>query len=239
MSAMESAPGAHGPPAAGSLYDARRGIFYRKPAWRGWLHLVWFEASLVLGTLLLVRAHGPARVAAVAVYAASVTALFGVSDLYHRGNWSAAVSRRLQRADQAMILFLIAGTATPAFLLGMPGLLGRAGLIALWTLTLAAAAVRLVWIRAPERLAGAIFVGLGWIAGLALPGVWIHAGVAAGTLMLAGGLLYTAGAISYHRRRPDPCPAVFGYHEVFHAFVCAAAACQYIAIALFVTGAPR
>jgi hemolysin III len=236
---MESAPGAPGPPAAGSLYDARRGIFYRKPAWRGWLHLAWFEASLVLGTLLLVRAHGPARIAAVAVYAASVSALFGVSALYHRGNWSAAVSRRLQRADHAMIFFLIAGTATPAFVLGMPGPLGRAGLIVLWTLTLAAAAIRLVWMRAPERLAGAIFVGLGWVAGLALPGVWIHAGVAAGTLMLAGGLLYTAGAISYHRRRPDPCPAVFGYHEVFHAFVCAAAACQYIAIAMFVASGPR
>ena len=70
---------------------------------------------------------------------------------------------------------------------------------------------------------------------LGLPGVWLHAGAAAGVLMLSGGLLYTAGALSYHRRQPDPYPAVFGYHEVFHAFVCAAAACQYAAIALFLT----
>ena len=77
------------------------------------------------------------------------------------------------------------------------------------------------------------FVGLGWVAVLALPGVWTHAGAAAGVLMLVGGLLYTAGAVSYHRRRPDPYPAVFGYHEVFHACVCVAAACQYAAIALF------
>jgi hemolysin III len=64
--------------------------------------------------------------------------------------------------------------------------------------------------------------------------VWIHAGVAPGVLMLAGGLLYTAGALSYHRRWPDPYPSVFGYHEVFHAYVCAAAACQYLAIARFI-----
>jgi hemolysin III len=87
----------------------------------------------------------------------------------------------------------------------------------------------------PERVAGAIFVGLGWLASLALPGVWAHAGVAAASLMLAGGALYTAGALSYHRRRPDPCPSVFGYHEVFHAFVCAAATCQFVAIAVFIT----
>ena len=124
MSAMESAPAAPRPPRRGSLYDARRGIFYRKPTWRGWLHLLWFEASLVLGTLLLVRRARRARIVAVAVYSASVTALFGVSALYHRGNWSAAWSRRLQRADHAMIFFLIAGTATPAFLLATPGGLG-------------------------------------------------------------------------------------------------------------------
>jgi len=234
MTAMDSTPATPRPRAAHPLYDSRRGVFYVKPALRGWLHLVWFEASLVLGTLLLARAHGPTRIAAIAIYAASVSGLFGVSALYHRGNWTAAWSRRLQRADHAMIFFLIAGTATPAFLLAMPGWPGRACLIALWTLTLAAAVIHLTWMHAPERLVGGIFLGLGWVAGLALPGVWIHAGVAPAALMIAGGLLYTAGAISYHRRRPDPRPAVFGYHEVFHAFVCAAAACQYVAIALFI-----
>ena len=133
-----------------------------------------------------------------------------------------------------MIFFLIAGTATPAFLLTERGTFGLASLIAMWTLTLAAAAIHLAWMSAPELLVGATFVGLGWAAGLALPEVWIHAGVAPGVLMLAGGLLYTAGALCYHRRRPDPSPSVFGYHEVFHACVCAAAACQYLAIARFI-----
>jgi hemolysin III len=236
VTAMDPMPTAPAPPsAAGELYDARRGVWYVKPLLRGWLHLVWFAASLVLGTLLLARAHGAVRITALAIYAASVSAMFGISALYHRGNWTAAWSRRLQRLDHTMIFVLIAGTATPAFLLATSGTFRLACLVVMWALTAAAAAVRLAWMNAPELLAGSTFVGLGWVAVLALPDVWTHAGAAAGALMLAGGLLYTAGALSYHRRRPDPCPAVFGYHEVFHACVCAAAGCQYAAIALFLT----
>jgi hemolysin III len=133
-----------------------------------------------------------------------------------------------------MIFFLIAGTATPAFLLANRGPFGLVCLIVMWTLTLTAAAVHMAWMSAPEVVVGGTFVGLGWVAGLALPGVWIQAGVPPATLVLAGGLLYTAGAISYHRRRPDPYPSVFGYHEIFHAYVCAAATCQFAAIALFI-----
>jgi len=223
------------PVVADAFYDARRDVYYTKPVLRGWLHLLWFEASLVLGTLLLTRVHGVTRVSATAIYASSVTALFGVSALYHRGNWTAAWRRRLQRLDHAMIFLLIAGTATPAFLLASRGAFGVICLIVLWTLTLAAALIHMAQMNAPERVVGGTFIGLGWVASLALPGMWVHAGVAPALLMLAGGLLYMAGAISYHRRRPDPCPSVFGYHEVFHTYVCAAAACQYVAIALFVT----
>jgi hemolysin III len=205
-----------------------------KPLLRGWLHLIWFEVSLVLGTLVLARAHGGVRVTAMAVFSASVSAMLGVSALYHRGNWSTAWRGRLQRLDHAMIFVLIAGTATPAFLLATHGAVRMAGLIVIWTLTLTAAGIHLVRMNVPELLVGGTFVGLGWIAGLALPAVWLHSGAAAGALMLAGGLLYTAGALSYHRRWPNPRPAVFGYHEVFHVYVCAALACQYTAIAVFI-----
>jgi hemolysin III len=132
-----------------------------------------------------------------------------------------------------MIFFLIAGTATPAFLLAAPADAGLACLIVMWALTLAAVAVRLTRASAPEFVAGALFIGLGCAGGLALPWVWIHAGTVSGALLLAGGLLYIAGALSYHRRWPDPYPSVFGYHEVFHVYVCAAAVCQYVAIARF------
>jgi hemolysin III len=231
----DSAPAAPASPGADALYDARRGVYYTKPVLRGWLHLLWFGASLVLGTLLLARTHGATHVTAAAIYAASVSALFGVSALYHRGTWTDAWRRRLQRLDHAMIFFMIAGTATPAFLLAMRGDLGLACLIMIWALTLTAAAIHMIWMSGPERLIGAMFLGLGWLAGLALPEVWIHAGAAPGALMLAGGLLYTAGAISYHRRWLDRYPSVFGYHEVFHVYVCAAATCQFIAIALFIS----
>jgi hemolysin III len=171
---------------------------------------------------------------AIAVYSVSVSALFGFSALYHRGTWTAAWRQRLQRLDHAMIFFLIAGTATPAILLTVPAAFGLPCLIILWALTITAAAIHLAWMSAPELLVGTTFVGLGCAAGLALPWVWIHAGVAPAALMLAGGMLYLAGALSYHRRRPDPYPSVFGYHEVFHLYVCAAAACQYVAIARFI-----
>ncbi len=235
MSALPLPSNAPPAPAAApaAFYDAGRGVFYAKPALRGWLHLLWFEASLICGTLLLVVTHGTGRIASVAIYVGSVSALFGVSALYHRGNWGAVARRRLQRLDHMMIFLLIAGTATPTFVIATDGLYRTLCLSVLWGLTVTIAVVHFAWMGAPERLVGAAFVGLGWTAGLALPAVWIHAGVAPGVLMLLGGLLYTAGAISYHRRRPDPSPAIFGYHEVFHTYVCLAAACHYIAIAVF------
>jgi hemolysin III len=219
-------------PGGGTYYDARRDIYYTKPALRGWLHLLWFAASLVTGFLLLTRLRGGARISAGAIYATSVSGLFGASALYHRGNWTNAWRQRLQRLDHLMIFFLIAGTATPAFLIAMPGPLGLTCLIVVWTLAITAAAVHMAWMNAPELLVGGTFVGLGWVAGIAIPGVWMHAGAGAGLLVLAGGLLYTYGALCYRRRRPDPIPSVFGYHEVFHAYVCAAAGCQYAAMAL-------
>jgi hemolysin III len=205
-----------------------------KPLLRGWMHLAWFEASLVLGTLALSRMHGGLRITALAIFEVSVTAMFGVSALYHRGDWAATWRPRLQRLDHAMIFLLIAGTATPAFLLTTRGPFRIACLAAIWALTLTAGAIHMVWMDAPELLVGSTFIALGLVGGIALPAVWLHAGPTAGALLLAGGLLYIAGAISYRRRRPNPYPSVFGYHEVFHVFVCAAATCQFIAIALFI-----
>ncbi len=232
MTFADSTPDPACPPAAGPFYDARRDVYYTKPALRGWLHLLWFAASLVFGIILLTRARGGARITAGAIYAASVSALFGVSALYHRGNWTTAWRQRLQRLDHLMIFFLIAGTATPAFLIAMPGPLGLTGLIAVWTLAATAATVHMAWMNAPELIVGGTFVGLGWMAGVGVPSVWIHAGTTPGVLVLVGGVLYTVGALCYRRRRPDPYPSVFGYHEVFHAYVCAAAGCQYAAMAL-------
>lgn len=221
-------------PPTDQLYDARRRCYYEKPALRGWLHLALFQVSLVIGTLVLTQVHGAARIVTAAVYAATVSALFGTSALYHRGRWGERASRILQRLDHLMIFFLIAGTATPAFILGLPGPPGIIGACVLWGLTISAAVIHLFWMHAPEKLVGGTFISLGVAAGAALPAVWVHSGVPAGTLMLIGGALYIVGALAYHARWPDPAPSVFGFHEVFHTFVGLAAACQYVSIALFV-----
>jgi hemolysin III len=216
------------------LYDSGRDMYYAKPRLRGWMHLIWFEASLVLGTLLVATSHGATRILAAVIYSVCVSGLFGVSALYHRGNWGSVWCQRLQRLDHTMIFLMIAGSATPAFLVTVHGTYSAVCVAVLWGLTLTAVVIHWAWMDAPEVVVGATFVGLGWAAGLSLPSIWIHNGVAPAVLTLVGGLLYTAGAISYHRRRPDPSPAVFGYHEVFHAYVCGAAACQYVAVSLFI-----
>jgi hemolysin III len=218
---------------AALAYDARRDLFYSKPAWRGWTHLVCFVASLAGGVFLILTVRGAHRTGA-ATYAATVSGLFGASALYHRGNWRPRLRRLLQRVDHTMIFLLIAGTATPVFLVAVPGFLGRSMLAAIWALTGSAMLTHLIWMSAPEMLMGATFVALGSLGGVALPFIWIRAGVAAFVLFLAGGLVYLLGALLYHHRWPDPRPTVFGYHEVFHACVCVAAAAHYAAIALFV-----
>lgn len=215
------------------LYDTRRDLHYDKPRLRGWLHLVCFEASLVTGTLLIVTAQGARQTAIAAVYAAAVCGMFGASALYHRGRWQPGTRAWLQRLDHLMIFLMIAGTATAPMVLCVPSPYSWIGLALMWTLTLVAAGGRLARMHAPEWLAGAIFIGLGWAAGAAVPAVWMHAGVGPAVLLIVGGLLYSVGALAYHYRRPDPVPAVFGYHEVFHLFVSLAAACQYVAIACF------
>jgi hemolysin III len=189
--------------AAGFL-DARRGIYYAKPAWRGWLHLICFGMSLAAGTLLVASTHGTERITSGAIYATSVSAMFGVSALYHRGTWTEAWRRRMQRLDHVMIFFLIAGTATPVLLLAMPGTFGLAWLIVVWTLAGAAAAIHLRWMSAPELLVGATFGGLGWAAGLALPGVWIHAGAGPAGLVPASARCIPPGRCAIAAAVPTP-----------------------------------
>jgi len=215
-------------------YDAANGVDYPRPRLRGVLHQVSFAVSLVAAPLLLTVAHGTTAKIAAGVYAASVTGMFAASALYHRVNWQDTARRRLQRLDHAMIFILIAGTYTPILLLRMPKPYGPIGLCVVWGLALAGLVVHMVWLDAPERLIGGIYLGLGWLAVPALP-LLLHRIVPAGlALLAAGGLLYTLGALGYHRRRPNPAPNVFGFHEVFHTFVSAAVACHYLAIAIVV-----
>ena len=205
-----------------------------KPLWRGWIHLVWFELSLIAGTWLIVVANTATEIVAVSIYAASLSGLLGASALYHRGTWTPAVHRRLQRLDHLMIFVLFAGTATPVFLLAEPGLAGLVSLIVMWTMTAIASSIHQIWLHAPDWVITVAFIGLGVTAAFAVPGLRTNGGLAATVLILVGTLVYIIGGISFHFKRPDPVPHIFGYHEVFHACVGIAATLQFIAIAMLV-----
>jgi hemolysin III len=217
------------------MAEAARRLPLPKPRLRGVLHQWAFFASLALGALLVIFAPGGRGTLAAAIYAVSVAALFGVSALYHRIDWASAVSRRrMRRLDHTMIFVLIAGSYTPFALLALDGPVATVILIAVWAGAAAGALMKLLWIDAPKWLVAGTYVALGWVAVAAFPGLIEELGVAPTLLVAVGGVLYTLGALVYALRRPDPAPAVFGYHEVFHALVIAAAAVQYVAVAFFV-----
>jgi hemolysin III len=205
-----------------------------KPKFRGVFHEYAFPVALVAGAALVIAApDGRAKIAA-AIYAFSLAALLGVSALYHRVNWQRPARRRwVRRLDHSMIFLLIAGTVTPFALLVLHGAFANAILIAVWAGAAVGIVVEVVWIDAPKWVTALVYVCVGWIGALAFPAIAIDAGIGAAALIAIGGVLYTTGAVVYARERPDPNPAVFGYHEIFHVLVLGAAAAHFAAIAIY------
>jgi hemolysin III len=205
-----------------------------KPKLRGVSHEWAFFISLFFGAALILLAPTPRATLAAAIYAVSLSALFGTSALYHRVTWKRPNVRLwMRRLDHSMIFFLIAGTYTPFALLALHGTLATAILVVVWTGAVAGAIVEMIWIEHPKWASVLIYMSLGWVAVAAFPSLWSSLGVAGAMLLVAGGALYTAGAIVYAIQRPNPNPAIFGYHEVFHLFVIAAAVAHFSAIAFF------
>lgn len=205
-----------------------------KPRLRGVLHEAAFFVALVVGVLLVIYADGTRASLAAAVFAGSVVAMLGASALYHRVTWSVRARPWMRRLDHAGIYLLIAGTYTPVGLLTLRGTMREVVLSVVWIGAAAAILMKFVWVGAPKWLSAVTGVALGWAGVAAMPQVARHAGVTAVVLLGIGGLAYTVGAVVYARRRPDPVPAVFGYHELFHALTLVAVTCQYVAIAFFV-----
>jgi hemolysin III len=198
------------------------------------LHQAAFPVSLVVGTLLIVGADGGRRRAAAAVFAGSVAACFGASALYHRVTWTPRLRRWMRRIDHAGIYLLIAGTYTPVCLLVLSGAWRVVVLVLVCVGAGAAIVLKFAWVEAPKWVAAAFGTALGWAGVAILPQLATRLNPAAVALLGVGGLAYTAGAIIYARRRPNPLPSVFGYHEFFHALTLVGVACQYVAIAFFV-----
>jgi len=208
-----------------------------RPKLRGVLHQAAFVVAVILAPLLIVGADAGRPRLAAAVFAGSVAACFGASALYHRVTWTPSVRLWMRRIDHAGVYVLIAGTYTLVSLLVLRGAWSIVVLTIVWLGAAAATVLKFVWVAAPRWLAAAIGLALGWLAVVALPQLVERLNPAAFTLLVAGGLAYTAGAVVYARRRPDPAPAVFGYHELFHALTIVGVACQYVAIAFFVVRA--
>ena len=204
-----------------------------KPRMRGVLHQYAFFVSVVLGAVLVVVADGGRARVAAAIYAFAVSGLLGTSALYHRVTWSVGARAWMRRLDHSMIFVLIAGTYTPFALLVLDGTLAHAILIVVWAGALGGIVLNLVWITAPRWLIAAVYVALGWVAVAAMPALAGKIGASGVALLMGGGLLYTAGAVIYATKRPDPAPAVFGYHEIFHALVVAAAAAHFAVVAFY------
>jgi hemolysin III len=203
-----------------------------KPRLRGRLHQAAFLVSLPAGVALVWAAdRGQARLAAL-VYVLSLVAMFGTSAALHRRYWSPRAWMWMDRLDRAMIYVLIAGSYTPVVLLALrPG--RRIAFLALvWTV--AAVGIVLVLLRTDNKVVGLVrmllYLGLGWTSVVLLPELASALGLAKVTLGVVGGILYTVGVVVLIRRRPDPNPRVFGYHEVWHAFTVAAGACHFAMI---------
>lgn len=203
-----------------------------KPRFRGVSHQYAFFIASIAGVALTLAAPSSARLA-IGIYAASLMAMFGASALYHRGPWTPAQRQWFRRLDHSMIFVLVAGTYTPfaALVVGDP--LGDIVLAVVWAGALAGIVVTMFWVDAPAWVTASLYVVLGWISVVMLPALYTDIGWGPIALLGGGGILYTLGAVVYARQKPDPVPHVFGYHEVFHVFVIAAALAQFVAIAIY------
>lgn len=208
-----------------------------KPSWRGWIHAVTFPLAVVAGIVLIVLADGTAATVSSTVFVTTSMLLFGNSALYHRFNWKPVTKRVLKRIDHANIFLLIAGTYTPLAVLCLPTNKAILLLSCVWGGALLGIGFRVFWIGAPRWLYVPIYLLLGWAAMMYVVD-FLQANVTAMILIMVGGLCYTAGAIFYGIKKPNPIPGVFGFHEIFHSLTVIAFACHYVAILLVSTNPP-
>ncbi len=187
-----------------------------RPRLRGRLHQVACLAS-VAGLVWLVRSATSTRaVIAAWVYGVAGVLLYLTSSSYHVFARSPRARQVMQRADHSMIFVLIAGTFTPVCILALGGPWRWVLLGSMWTAAIGGVVLKLVAIERFPRLGNALYIVLGWAGLSALPALihrpWTLA------FIVAGGLLYTAGAVLFFLNRPKLSPTWFGYHEVWHAF---------------------
>ena len=213
---------------------ARAAVAFVTPRLRGVLHASAFPVSLLAGAWAITRAPaGPARTAT-AIYAATLSACLGVSAIYHRGHWSAGVRAWLRRLDHATIFLLIAGTFTPIAVIALSGWVTTLTLAVVWGGAVGGAVLNTLWANAPRAVEVGPYLGVGGFGVLLLPALFSTLAPAGVILLGLGGAVYIAGALVYASQRPNPWPRTFGFHEVFHTLVIAAATLQWVGITRWV-----
>ncbi len=205
-----------------------------KPRLRGWLHAATAPLALVAGIVLIALAPTPAGAVGAAVFLAASVLLFGTSGVYHRGTWGPRGDAILRRMDHANIYLFIAASYTPMALILLEGRSRLTLLVMIWVAALGGTAFRLFWLSAPRWLYTALYLLMGWAAVGWMGQFYAAGGASVVALILAGGVFYTAGAVVYGRKRPNPSPRWFGFHEIFHAGTIAGFVCHYVAISLIV-----
>lgn len=210
------------------------GLQLPKPRLRGILHLIAFPSSLLAGLVLVALGESLATRMACVVFVATAGLLFGISATYHRGTWSPEHAIILRRFDHANIFLIIAGTYTPLAVSLLEPRQATTLLVICWTGAVIGVAFRIFWTSAPRWLYVPAYVALGWVAMFYMPDMLAGGGWAVVWLLVAGGLAYTGGAVVYGLKRPNPSPAWFGFHEIFHAATLAGFACHFVAVALAV-----
>ena len=206
-----------------------------KPRLRGWLHLGMTPLVVVGGVIMVILAPSLTDKIGVAVWLAGALLLFGTSAAYHLGNWEPATKAALRRWDHANIFIFIAATYTPLALALLPSDEAVKLLILIWSVGVIGLVVRVFWHTAPRWLDVACYLGMGWAGVAWLPAFWAQSPLVVGLIAL-GGVFYTVGAVVYGRKWPNPSPAWFGFHEIFHACTLAAAICHFAAIAVAILG---
>ncbi|MFZ5442627.1 MAG: PAQR family membrane homeostasis protein TrhA [Myxococcota bacterium] len=205
-----------------------------KPRLRGVSHQISFFVAAAAGVWLLTQAKGQLFWGSV-VYLIALCGQFAVSALYHRPTWGPKARQWWRRVDHAFIMILIAGTVTP-IALALPPESSRPFLTILWAGATLGVLRALVWITAPKPVAAILALGLAWLSAPFLPALNATLGTTTVLWIVGGGLLYSLGAVAYATKHPNPWPRVFGYHEVFHAFVVLAAAAHFVAVSRVVLG---
>ncbi len=205
-----------------------------KPRLRGVIHEYAFFVALILAALLLIESRGGRELTAMAIYAAGICGLFGVSALYHRHTWQPGARAWMRRLDHSMIFVFIAASVTPFAMLVVHGTTATVMLCVAWGGALGGILMSLLWIGAPKWVSAVVYTALGLAGALLVPELWSTLGWLSVAGIALGGVLYAIGAVVYAAERPDPWPTTFGYHEIFHSLVTVAAGTHYAVIAFAV-----